>query len=97
MPIIYGKTVLSTASDLRDVLSQYITHKESFILASSCFRFWKEKYHNMDCLIRLIQNIGWLASACDRAVVYNIKYFRTVQDYKKMTPINILLYRTRNN
>lgn len=92
MPIIYGKTVMSTACDLREVLSQYITHKESFILASSCFRFWKVKYHNLECLIRLIQNIGWLASARDRAVVYNIKYFSTVQDYMKMIPINIWVY-----
>ncbi|XP_022870683.1 uncharacterized protein LOC111389928 [Olea europaea var. sylvestris] len=44
MPLIYGKTLMSTASDLKDNLSHYITHKECFEVASVCFKFWRMKY-----------------------------------------------------
>lgn len=92
MPIIYGKTVMSTASDFKEIFFQYITLKECFIVASSCFRFWRMKYHNMDCLIRLIQNIGWIASSSNRSVSYKVDYFTTVQDYMKMKPIHLWVY-----
>lgn len=46
----------------------------------------------MECLIRLIRNIGWIASALDQPVLYNVPYFTTVQDYIKMDPINIWVY-----
>lgn len=89
MPIIYGKTLMSTASDLKDHLSHFITLKECFIVASVCFKFWKTKYQNMECLIR---NIGWIASASDRPVFYKVNYFTTVQDYMIMEAINIWVY-----
>lgn len=69
MPIIYGKTLMSTANDLEVHLSQYITRKESFIVAKACFQFWKDKYTNTECLIRLISHLGWIASARDRPVI----------------------------
>lgn len=97
MPMIYGKTLMSTAGDLREQLSQFITNKESFSLASSCFSFWKTKYNNMDCLIRLIQNIGWVVSKTEREVKYQVSYFQTVQDYMKMEPVNIWVYDCQNN
>lgn len=92
MPIIYGKTVMSTAGDLKDDLSHFITHKECFNVASVCFKFWRTKYQNMECLIRLIRNIGWIASASDRPVFYRVNYFTTVQDYMVMEAINIWVY-----
>lgn len=92
MPIIYGKTVMSTASDIKGYLSQYLTHKECFDLAKICFKFWKVRYHNMDCLIRLIRSIGWVASSCGRSVLYNDYYFTTIQDYMQMESINIWVY-----
>ena len=92
MPIIYGKTVMSTGSDLKDHLSHYLTHKECFAVASVCFKFWRKKYSGMDSLIRLIRSIGWFVSATDRPVKYRIPYFTTVQDYMKMEPINIWVY-----
>ncbi|KAF3452229.1 hypothetical protein FNV43_RR08327 [Rhamnella rubrinervis] len=92
MPIIYGKTVMSTASDLKDHLSHYITYKECFEVASLCFKFWRTKYLGMDCLIRLIRHIGWIASARGSPVIYKVPYFRTVQDYMKMEGIYIWIY-----
>lgn len=92
MPIIYGKTLMSTVSDLKDHLSHHITHKEGFKVASLCIRFWKTKYHGMECLIRLIRHIGWIASARDSPVFYKVPYFTTVQDSILMDAINIWVY-----
>lgn len=92
MPLIYGKTLMSTAYDLRDNLSHYITPKESFQVASVCFKFWKIKYKGMECLIQLIRNIGWVAAARDCPVFYKTPYYTTVQDYMKMEAINISVY-----
>ncbi|XP_061368161.1 probable DNA-directed RNA polymerase [Gastrolobium bilobum] len=92
MPKIYGKTLMSTANDLKEHLSHYITHKECFVVASACFKFWKERYPGMECLIRLIRHIGWIASAGDRPVFYKVPYFTTVQDYMIMEPTNIWVY-----
>nr|UYK51799.1 hypothetical protein [Paphiopedilum micranthum] len=92
MPIIYGKTLMSTASNIKDQLFHYLTHKECFDVASVCFKFWRTKYQNMECLIRLIRHIGWIASARDRPVFYRVPYFTTVQDYMVMEAINIWVY-----
>lgn len=92
MPIIYGKTVMSTANDIKGYLSQYLTHKECFDVAKACFMFWKIRYHNMDCLIRLIRCIGWVASSCRRPVQYKVDYYSTIQEYKKMDTLNIWVY-----
>ena len=92
MPIIYGKTLMSTAHDLKEHLSYFITHKECFDVASVCFKFWKMKFPGMNSLIRLIRNIGWIASARDFPVFYRVPEFTTVQDYMIMEPINIWVY-----
>ncbi|XP_071712899.1 probable DNA-directed RNA polymerase [Rutidosis leptorrhynchoides] len=93
MPIIYGKTVISTTQDIKkSILSQFLSHKECFSVAQLCFDFWREKFQNMDCLIRLISCIGWLISSSDRAVLYEVDNFITIQDYMKMVPINISIY-----
>jgi len=92
MPIIYGKTLQSTASDLQKSLSHYITFKECFAVASVCFKFFRTKYPGMDSLIRLIRDLGWIASASDRPVIYGIPYCTTVQDYMVMEPVHIWVY-----
>ena len=92
MPLIYGKTLMSTARDLKDNLTHYITYKESFEVASVCFKFWRMKYPGIPCLIRLIRNIGWVAAASDNPVFYKIPFYTTVQDYMKMEAINIWVY-----
>ena len=93
MPIIYGKTIKSTADDLKETpLYQFITGNECTKVASVCFQFWKTKYHGLECLIRLIRNIGWIASARGSPVFYRVPYFTTVQDYMKMEPAKIWVY-----
>ncbi|XP_022974198.1 uncharacterized protein LOC111472781 [Cucurbita maxima] len=92
MPIIYGKTVMSTSTDLMVHFSQHLTSKECFNVASVCFKFFKEKYPGMECLIRLIRLIGWVASSRDSAVKYNVSYFTSVQDYMKMESTYIWVY-----
>lgn len=68
MPLIYGKTLMSIANDLRDHLSHFITYKECYSIASLCLKFWKSQCCNMDCLITLIKNIGWIASSGNNPV-----------------------------
>ncbi|CAH1432043.1 unnamed protein product [Lactuca virosa] len=92
MPIIYGKTVMSTAHDIKESLSRFLTPKECFQIAKLCFEFWKDRFHNMECFIRLIRSIGWVASASDRPVLYEVENILTIQDYMKMEPINIWVY-----
>lgn len=92
MPMIYGKTLMSVANDLKDLFSFVITHKECFNVASVCFKFWRSKYQGMECLIRLIRHIGWVASARNSPVFYRVPYFTTVQDYLIMDAINIWVY-----
>lgn len=89
MPIIYGKTLMSTACDLKDHLSHFITHKECSMVASVC---WRTKSHGMESLIQLIRHIGWITSARDSPVFYRVPYFTTVQDYMVLEPINIWVY-----
>jgi hypothetical protein len=92
MPIIYGKTLMSTAEDLKKSLSRFITHKECYDVASVCFKFWRTKYQGMESLILLIRHIGWIASARNSPVFYRVPYFTTVQDYMIMDAINIWIY-----
>lgn len=89
MPIIYGKTLMSTAEYIKENLSHFLTHKECFDVAKVCFQFWREKYQGMDCLIR---NIGWAVSAKDSPVFYGVKYFTTVQDYMVLEARNLWVY-----
>lgn len=83
MPIIYGKTEMSTAGNIKAALKPYFypAYKESAVLASLCFKFWREYYKEMDHLIRLIRLIGWFASTCDSHVVYDTQFFSTCQDF----------------
>ncbi|KAK4372699.1 hypothetical protein RND71_008083 [Anisodus tanguticus] len=72
IPMIYGKTLMSTSSDIHKTLSQHINFKDSYILASVYFKFWKEKYKSMDSLTSLIRNIGWFATAGGVPVYYAV-------------------------
>ena len=92
MPLIYGKTVLSTANDIHKALSPFLTKSESNRIATQCFAFWKEKYPEMSILIELISDIGWYASTLDLPVRYSTEYFTTVQDYKCTKPVYIWIY-----
>ena len=44
MPLIYGKTMMSTRDDIKGELTQYLTHKECFHITRLCFKFWATKY-----------------------------------------------------
>ena len=93
MPKIYGKTLLSTAQDLEKVISsKNVARKDYTLIANCCFKFWRQRFSGMECLIRLIRNIGWIASALGLPVIYNVPYFTTVQDYVTMNPINLWVY-----
>lgn len=92
MPIIYGKSLISAADDLKEHLSQYLVKKEHIDIAKICFSFWRNQFRNMWCLIELVRDIGRLASAKERPVYYRVPYLTTVQDYMKMVPAKIWVY-----
>lgn len=92
MPMIYGKTIGSTINDLKISLSNYIVPKESFILASHIFKFWREKYHSHQVLMKLIPLLGRFVSTVDRPVLYGSKYFSTLQDYRVMSKNSVYVY-----
>lgn len=72
MPIIYGQTKFSILTDIRVALSQYISEGECLLIGKACTSLWKTRYHEMDCLIHLISDIGWIASASNRPVMYMV-------------------------
>ncbi|KAM7249887.1 hypothetical protein ACFE04_019666 [Oxalis oulophora] len=92
MPMIYGKSLMSTASDLRSHFDGMLDFKDSIEVAKSFFDFWKSKYSGMECLIQLIRNIGWFMAKMDSPVFYSVNYFQTVQDYMKLESHDIWLY-----
>jgi DNA-directed RNA polymerase len=92
MPIVYGKTTMAMANDLKQVLSHYLTHKECWEVAKLCVKFWKEEYPHFDSLMTIVKTIGWIVSSRGSQVVYRTKFFATVQDYMKKEPVNIWVY-----
>lgn len=92
MPIIYGKTLISTAEDVKKELSKFITKKESIIIAKVIYEYWTRKCPKINCLMRLIKNIGWFASKLDRPILYDMQYLLTVQDYHKIKTEYIWVY-----
>ena len=51
MPLIYGKTVITMASDIRDEYGSLLSYKDHFLIAQLCHEFWKSKYpefHEID-------------------------------------------------
>lgn len=92
MPLIYGKTVMTTSIDIHNALSPFLSKRECFILAKECFHFWKDKYPDMRILIDLISNIGWCLSTLELPVFYSTEYITTMQSYMCSKQVNIWVY-----
>ncbi|KAK7321857.1 hypothetical protein VNO80_35519 [Phaseolus coccineus] len=92
MPLIYGKTIISTIDDIKKSLLHYLTQKECVEIAKLCFEFWKSKYDQMNNLIVLIRSIGYFVAYINRGVIYSNPYYVTIQDYMKMDKIKIWIY-----
>lgn len=92
MPMIYGKTIGSTITDLNISLSKFVVKKDSLILASNIFKFWREKYSSPQILMKLIPLVGRFVSAVDRPVRYSTPYFYTLQDYRVMSKNSVYVY-----
>ena len=92
MPLIYGKTVISMASDIRDCFGSLLRAKYHYQIAKLCHDFWVNKYPDIANLMRMINLIGWFCSVLDQPVLYSIPYFTTVQDYMRRDTTYIWLY-----
>lgn len=92
MPLIYGKSVITMASDIRDVYGSLLSYKDHFLIAQLCYEFWKIKYPDIANFMKLINLIGWFCAALNRSVHYSIEYFTTVQDYMRSQKAQISVY-----
>ena len=92
MPLIYGKTVLTMASDIRECYGSLLGSKDHFDMARSCHDFWVSKYPDIANLMNLLNRIGGFCSYLNRPVRYSIPLFTTVQDYKHWEKGQIWLY-----
>lgn len=92
MPLIYGKTVITMVSDIRDVYGSLLSFKDNYRIAQLCYEFWKNKYPDIANLMKLINLIGWFCSILDKPVRYGIPYFTTVQDYMRYNKAEIWVY-----
>lgn len=92
MPLVYGKTVISMAKDIRDVSGSLLSYKDCYGIGVLCHEFWSNKYPDIANFIKLISLIGWFCSVLDKPVLYSIPYFTTVQDYMCSEGANIWIY-----
>lgn len=83
MPMIYGKTVASMIDDITASYGDLLHYHECKLLATNCWNYLKIKYPDILAFMNMINNIGYLCSYIDRAVIYDTEYFRTTQDYFK--------------
>ena len=81
MPLIYGKTLMSTVKDIIAKLSRHITRKDGFTAAQIFFKYFFERYKTVDNLIQLIRDIAWLVTSANRVVRIQNEFMCTLQDY----------------
>ncbi|XP_019435869.1 PREDICTED: uncharacterized protein LOC109342314 [Lupinus angustifolius] len=69
-----------------------LSPKDSYNLAKLSNDFWKYKYPDIANLMKLISLLCWFSSVMDRAVIYGISYFKTIQDYMSFEKEVIIVY-----
>lgn len=89
MPLIYGKTLMSTVKDIIAKLSRHITRKDGFTAAQIFFKYFIERYKTVDNLIQLIRDIAWLVTSANRVVRIQNEFMCTLQDYLCHEKINV--------
>lgn len=91
MPMIYGKTIMSTAAYLQESLPLDLGLRSKTV-AKVFYVFFEKKYARVYCLMNLIKNIGWFSSERDLAVCYKVPLFTTIQDYRKSSETHIWVH-----
>ncbi|YP_010185125.1 hypothetical protein LI410_mgp059 (mitochondrion) [Apium graveolens] len=91
MPMIYGKTIMSAGIFLQESFSFDLGKRQNAV-AQVFYDFFKEKYSRLNCLMNMIQNIGWFSSERGQPVCYKVPLFTTIQDYRKSSETHIWVY-----
>lgn len=78
MPLIYGKTLMSTVKDIIAKLSRHITRKDGFTAAQIFLKYFRERYKTVDNLIQLIRDIAWLVTSANLRI--QNEFMCTLQD-----------------
>jgi len=92
MPLIYGKSVIAMAGDIREIIGSLLSVKEHYSLAKLCDTFWRTKYPDIANLMKFINLIGWFSAVLEKPVFYSIPFFKTVQDYRRFNKEFIWVY-----
>jgi len=94
MPLIYGKKLNTMANDIREHYDDYFSAKDSNLFAKICNNFFKENYSDIINLLNIINLVAWFCSKTkmNRAVLYSVPFFTTMQDYMCSDKINMWLY-----
>jgi len=80
MPLIYGKTIMTSASDICVVYGSLLSFKDHWNIAELCYEIWIKKYPDIANFLKFINLIGWFCSALGKPVNSKILYFTTVHD-----------------
>lgn len=92
MPLIYGKGVISLEHDIREKYGNWLSRKDTFDFAVLAKEFWSVKYPDIINFMNLLSIISWFSSMKEKAVVYNIPFFSTMQDYMSWEKDVIVVY-----
>ncbi|KAG6467753.1 hypothetical protein ZIOFF_074404 (mitochondrion) [Zingiber officinale] len=65
MPMIYGKSLISMADNIKEQYGKLLSSKDNYNLAKLCNEFMKEKYPDVVNLMKLIKLIAWVCAAKD--------------------------------
>lgn len=92
MPLIYGKTLIAMANDIREEYGSLLSGKDHYNIAKLSLDFWTREYPDIANLMKLINLIGGFCSSLNTAVEYSTDFFTTWQDYMRTDQVKITLF-----
>jgi hypothetical protein len=92
MPFVYGKSLHSSALDIKESLSLIIKSNESLKIAKALIPFWMKMFPSIYNWMSFINEIGWLAASVNQPVIYRNRFMTTIQDYMVKKERYVWLY-----
>lgn len=83
MPVVYGKTLFSSISDIEQELEYMLSRADTAKVAAALYKYWEIWFPAIHNLITLVNEVGGFAYYFNRPVRFHSNYFTTVQDYVK--------------
>jgi len=92
MPLVYGKSLMSSANDIKADLYAILKRNEHMTVAAAFYRFWEYKYPLLKNLMNLINLAGWFAAFLNKPVSYHTNYFQTIQETMLKDSVIVWVY-----